>query len=62
MRRQREALQVAVALGYYDTPREATHADIAEELGCAPNTASDHLQNGEAKLVRAELAAFTSSL
>jgi hypothetical protein len=31
---------VAVELGYYDTPREATHADIAEALGCAPNTAA----------------------
>ncbi|MFA1612515.1 helix-turn-helix domain-containing protein [Halobellus rubicundus] len=60
--RQREALQAAVALGYYDTPREATHADIADELDCAPNTASEHLQKGEAKLVRAGLAAFTSSL
>ncbi|OYR40563.1 hypothetical protein DJ82_07450 [Halorubrum sp. Ib24] len=60
--RQQEALRVAVELGYYDTPREATHADIAEELGCAPNTASNHLQKGEAKLVRAGLATFSSSL
>jgi predicted DNA binding protein len=60
--RQQEALQAAVALGYYDTPRKATHADIAEELGCAPNTASEHLQKGEAKLVKAGLATFTSSL
>ncbi|WP_066417258.1 helix-turn-helix domain-containing protein [Halorubrum aethiopicum] len=60
--RQQEALQVAVELGYYDTPREATHADIADEMGCAPNTASDHLQRGEAKLVRAGLMAFNSSL
>ncbi|WP_254831743.1 helix-turn-helix domain-containing protein [Haloglomus salinum] len=60
--RQQEALEVAVELGYYDTPREATHTDIAAELDCAPNTASDHLQKGEAKLVRAGLTAFTSSL
>lgn len=60
--RQQEALQVAVELGYYDTPRKATHADVAAELGCAPNTASEHLQKGEAKLVRAGLAAFTPSL
>jgi predicted DNA binding protein len=60
--RQREALEVAVELGYYDTPREATHTDIAAELDCAPNTASDHLQKGEAKLVRAGLTAFPSSL
>lgn len=60
--RQQEALEVAVELGYYDTPREATHTDIAAELDCAPNTASDHLQKGEAKLVRAGLTEFTSSL
>ena len=59
--RQQEALEVAVELGYYDTPREATHTDIAAELDCAPNTASDHLQKGEAKLVRAGLKTFTSS-
>ncbi|MFC6874642.1 helix-turn-helix domain-containing protein [Halobellus marinus] len=60
--RQQEALQTAVELGYYDTPREDTHADVADELGCAPNTASEHLQKGEAKLVRGRLAAFTPSL
>jgi predicted DNA binding protein len=60
--RQEEALRTALELGYYDTPRAATHADIASELGCAPNTASDHLQKGEAKLVRAGLTAFTPSL
>jgi predicted DNA binding protein len=60
--RPQEALEVAVELGYYDTPREATHTDIAAELDCAPNTASDHLQKGEAKLVKAGLTAFTSSL
>lgn len=49
--RQREALRAALELGYYDTPREATHADVAAELDCAPNTASEHLQKGEAKLV-----------
>jgi predicted DNA binding protein len=51
--RQREALEAAADLGYYDQPREATHEDIAERLGCAPNTASEHLQKAEAKLVHA---------
>jgi predicted DNA binding protein len=55
--RQREALETALELGYYDTPRDATHEDIADELGCAPNTASQHLQKGEAKLVRTGLDA-----
>lgn len=59
--RQREALEVAVDLGYYETPRRATHDDVAAELGCAPNTASEHLQKGEAKLVRAGLGGLRSS-
>lgn len=57
--RQQEALETALDLGYYDTPRAATHEDIADELGCAPNTASEHLQKGEAKLVQAGLDAFS---
>ncbi len=60
--RQREALEVALELGYYETPRQATHEDIAAELGCAPNTASEHLQKGEAKLVESGMDAFSSSL
>jgi len=55
-RRQREALEAALALGYYGKPRQATHEDVAERLGCAPSTASEHLQKAEAKLVRAALS------
>jgi predicted DNA binding protein len=51
--RQQAALETALELGYYNQPREATHEDIARELGCAANTATTHLQKGEAKLVRA---------
>jgi predicted DNA binding protein len=60
--RQREALEVALELGYYETPRQTTHEEIAAELGCAPNTATEHLQKGEAKLVQSGLDAFSSSL
>lgn len=51
--RQWEALEAARELGYYNQPREATHDDIAERLDCAPNTAGQHLQKAEAKLVEA---------
>lgn len=54
--RQREALTVAESMGYYERPRRATHADVAAELGCAPSTASEHLQRAEAKLVRRTLS------
>jgi len=56
--RQREALEAAQDLGYYDRPRGATHADVAEALGCGPATASDHLQKAEAKLVDIALDEF----
>lgn len=53
--RQREAVTAAIDLGYYDQPRKATHEDVAEALGCAPSTASEHIRKAEAKLVRAAL-------
>lgn len=53
--RQRAAVATALDLGYYETPRRATHADVAEQLGCAPNTATEHLQKAEAKLIRAAM-------
>lgn len=53
--RQREALEVALEAGYYDVPRRATRDDVAELLGCAPSTASEHLQKAEATLVRTHL-------
>jgi len=54
--RQREAVEAALALGYYDQPRRATHGDVADELGCAESTASEHLRKAEAKLVRGAMA------
>lgn len=53
--RQREAVLTAFELGYYDHPRGATHSDVAERMDCAPNTASEHLQKAEAKLLEAAL-------
>lgn len=58
--RQREAVAVAVDLGYYEQPRTATQADVASELGCVPATAGDHLQRAEAKLARAAIDEFPS--
>lgn len=55
--RQREALEAAQRLGYYDRPREATVEDVADELGCATATAAEHLRKAESKLVAAALSA-----
>ncbi|WP_256686418.1 helix-turn-helix domain-containing protein [Halococcus qingdaonensis] len=49
--RQSEALTIALERGYYETPREATVADVAQELDCAPGTAAEHLRKAEAALV-----------
>lgn len=49
--RQREALAVARDVGYYEVPREGSVAEVAEALGCAPSTASNHLQKAERQLI-----------
>ncbi|TYT63548.1 helix-turn-helix domain-containing protein [Natrialba swarupiae] len=51
--RQREAVESAIELGYYDTPREATSEDVARELGCATSTAAEHLRKAEAAVLTA---------
>jgi predicted DNA binding protein len=51
--RQLEALRVATDLGYYQIPRSGSVDDVADELGCAASTASDHLRKAEARLVGA---------
>ncbi len=53
--RQRKALEVALAVGYYEVPREASHEDVAAELGCAPSTAAEHLRKGEGAVLQAVL-------
>jgi predicted DNA binding protein len=45
--RQREVLRVAVALGYYREPREATHDDIAATTGVSETTVGEHLRKIE---------------
>ncbi|WP_440989346.1 helix-turn-helix domain-containing protein [Haloarchaeobius baliensis] len=53
--RQREALQVAHRLGFYETPREASYEEIGTELDCAPSTANELLRRAEACVVDALL-------
>lgn len=48
--RQREVLDVAQSLGYYDVPRQAAHSDIAERLDCSVATVSEHLQTIESRV------------
>ncbi len=50
-RRQREAVRVAVDLGYYDVPRDADLAGVADELDCASSTASNLLRKAESAVM-----------
>ncbi|MHB9285559.1 helix-turn-helix domain-containing protein [Halobacteriales archaeon Cl-PHB] len=51
--RQREAIEAAIDLGYYEIPREADHEAVADAIGCAPSTAAEHLRKAESKVLRA---------
>ncbi|MFD1647545.1 helix-turn-helix domain-containing protein [Haloarchaeobius litoreus] len=49
--RQREAVEAALAVGYYEVPREATAADVAAAMGCTASTAGEHLQRAESAVL-----------
>ncbi|WP_308444669.1 helix-turn-helix domain-containing protein [Halomicrobium urmianum] len=49
--RQREAVEAAVAAGYYEVPRTGSVADVAAALDCAHSTAGELLRRAESRLV-----------
>jgi predicted DNA binding protein len=51
--KQREVIQTAFEMGFYDWPREATGEDVAEELGIASATFSEQIHAAERKLFTA---------
>lgn len=51
--RQREAIETALSLGYYERPRDAKLEDVAERMGCARSTAAEHLRKSESKILNA---------
>jgi predicted DNA binding protein len=51
--RQLEAARAAVDAGYYAVPREGTLDDVADRLGVAESTASNLLQEAEARVMHA---------
>jgi hypothetical protein len=53
--RQRRTLMAARRMGYYDTPRRATLADLGEEFGVTPRAVSQRLRRGVGNLVAATL-------
>ncbi|ELZ78466.1 HTH DNA binding domain-containing protein [Haloferax larsenii JCM 13917] len=50
--RQREALEVAVAVGYYERPRDGSVADVAEALDCSTSTAGELIRKAEAAVLK----------
>lgn len=52
---QREALVLAYEQGYFNTPREATLEEIADELGITQQALSSRLRRGNRRLIAATL-------
>jgi len=49
--RQRETVETAYEMGFYDVPREASTDEVAERLGLDSSTVSEHLQRAEKNLL-----------
>lgn len=55
--RQKEVVQTAYGMGFYEVPREASTADIAAELDIDTSTVAEHLQRAERNLLNHQLSA-----
>lgn len=53
--KQRETLETALEAGYYETPRETSLSDLAEELSVSESAVSQRLNAAETKLVKSYL-------
>ncbi|MFC7213006.1 helix-turn-helix domain-containing protein [Saliphagus sp. GCM10025334] len=53
---QREALVLAYERGYFDSPRETSLEDVADELGITQQSLSSRLRRGHRRLIGATLA------
>jgi len=49
--RQREALETAIEMGYYDSPRRTTYEKLGAELGCSSSTANSLLREAEQRVM-----------
>jgi predicted DNA binding protein len=50
--KQRHLVRTAVELGYYDTPRDCTLTELANEVGLAKSTCSETLHRAEEAMVK----------
>lgn len=49
--RQREVLETALEMGYFETPKRANAGDVADEIGVSLPTVCEHLSVGQRKLL-----------
>ncbi|APE94533.1 helix-turn-helix domain-containing protein [Halodesulfurarchaeum formicicum] len=54
--RQREVLETAHRLGYFDHPKGANAGEVADELGITTSTFTEHLAAAQSKLLNSILA------
>lgn len=54
--RQREALETAMTVGYYEVPRSGTVGDVAAHLDCSQSTAGELIRKAEAGVIRSFLS------
>jgi len=55
--RQREIVETAYDLGYYEIPRAATTDEVADAVGVTPSTVAEHLQRAEKNVIGRIVAA-----
>ncbi|MUW14833.1 helix-turn-helix domain-containing protein [Halorubrum sp. CBA1125] len=49
--RQREVLETAWEMGYYEVPKDVSAEEVASEMGLDPSTVNEHLQRAERNLL-----------
>jgi predicted DNA binding protein len=49
--RQREVLETAYEMGYFERPKQANATEIATDLGIAQSTFTEHLMTAQRKLL-----------
>lgn len=54
--RQREVIETAYDMGYYEVPRGVSTSDVAAELDLDPSTVAEHLQRAERNLLTYHLS------
>ncbi|AQL44538.1 hypothetical protein BV210_10820 [Halorientalis sp. IM1011] len=53
--RQREVLEAAVEMGYYEVPRQATYEEIADVCDCTVGTVGEHLNRIESQIIHSAM-------